>query len=75
MLLSSWSEILDVTLVLFIEDVYPEGCHLVQNNDLKHCLRAVHEFHDDREVVWKKTPAESPDLNPIECLWHKLRVH
>ena len=25
------------------------------------------------EIKWWKTPPESPDLNPIENLWHKLK--
>ena len=27
------------------------------------------------EVNWWRTPAESPDLNPVENLWHKLKKY
>ena len=26
-------------------------------------------------VVWWKTPPESPDLNPIENIWHELKEY
>ena len=31
------------------------------------------EFFDENSVNWWKTVAESPDLNPIENLWHELK--
>ena len=29
----------------------------------------------DNEVNWWKTPPESPDINPIENLWHELKEY
>ena len=30
---------------------------------------------DDEDVDWWKTPAESPNLNPIECMWHEMKEY
>ena len=32
-------------------------------------------FIRDNDVNYWPTPAESPDLNPIEMLWHELKNH
>ena len=31
------------------------------------------QFMQDSEINYWPTPAESPDLNPIEMLWHQLK--
>ena len=40
----------------------------MQANDPKHTM-------EELCIYWWKTPPESPDLNPIENLWHELKSH
>jgi transposase len=47
----------------------------MQDNDPKHTSRCAKSFFDEKGVKWWKTPPESPDLNPIENLWHKLKEY
>ena len=32
-------------------------------------------FLTNHNINWWKTPAESPDMNPIEDLWHELKEY
>lgn len=66
-------EILRETLLPFIQQVYPTGHRLMQDNDPKHTSLYARDFLEDNNVNWWKTPAESPDMNPIENLWHELK--
>ena len=67
--------ILEKSLVPFIRNVYPDGHHFVQDNDPKHCSRLARKFYAEKGINWWPTPPESPDLNPIECLWHELKEY
>ena len=66
-------QILEKTLLPFIRDVFPDGHRFMQDNDPKHTSRRARAFFEDDGVHWWKTPAESPDANPIENLWHELK--
>ena len=68
-------DILDKTLLPFIDSVYPEGHKFMQDNDPKHSSNMTKQWLEDKSVNWWKTPAESPDLNPIENLWYELKEY
>lgn len=66
-------DILRNTLLPFVQAKYPDGHRFMQDNDPKHASRVAKDFFDENGINWWKTPPESPDLNPIENLWHELK--
>lgn len=69
-----YTDILAQCLVPFIQRVYPAGHRFMQDNDPKHTSRHAREFFAKHNINWWRTPPESPDANPIENLWHELKV-
>ncbi|KAL5479523.1 hypothetical protein EMCRGX_G023051 [Ephydatia muelleri] len=43
-------------------------------NDSKHTSKLAQQFLEKQVNCWR-TPAESPDLNPFENLWHELKEY
>ena len=65
-------DILEKTLLPFIHTTYPDGHRLMQDNDPKHASNYAKTWMDENNVNWWKA---SPDLNPIENLWHELKEY
>ena len=66
-------DILERTLIPFINKVYPNGHRFVQDNDPKHKYKKAMDFIEDKNINWFHTPAESPNLNPIKNLWREMK--
>ena len=64
--------ILQAGLLPFIRRTYPDSHRLMQDNDPIHTSRKVSEFFEQEGVNWWQTPPQSPDINPIENVWHEL---
>ena len=68
-----YTEILEKTLLPFIQNVFPEGHKLMADKNPKHTSRHAQSFIEENNIIWTRTPAKSPDLiRLIENLWHEL---
>ena len=72
---SLFCNILQQMLLPFVRQSFPPPAthRFMQDNDPKHTSRAAQQFFINAGINWWRTPAESPDMNPIENLWHELK--
>ena len=67
--------LLKTSLLPFIRKKFPRHHRLQQDNDPKHTSNYTKKWLVDNHVDWWYTPAESPDLNPIERVWSTLKMY
>ena len=72
-----YCDILEGTLLPFVREKFPSPSshRFMQDNDPKHTSRVAKEFFTTNNINWWRTPPESPDMNPIENLWHELKEY
>lgn len=53
----------------------PDSHRFQQDNDPKHTSYWAQDYFATKNINWLRTPASSPDLNPIELVWRSMKEH
>ena len=68
-----YGDILSASLIPFLKGHYPLGHTLYQDDDPKHTSCYIQGFFIKNDIQWWRSPAESPNLNPIEKVWGLMK--
>ena len=71
---TQYGDILYISLILFIQAVYPARHRLCQDNSPKHTSCYIQDVFKKSKINWWKSPAESPDLNLINKVWGTMKT-
>jgi len=47
---TSYKQILEAGLLPFINECFPDNCHLQQDNNLKHCSSLINDFFTENGI-------------------------
>jgi hypothetical protein len=65
--------ILQTQLLPAAQNMYGNNWRLQQDNDPKHTSRVAKDFIKENGIRTINWPSNSPDLNPIENMWHLIK--